>query len=58
MNTSAPSPNIIIRNLMKKFGRNKLFVEGEIQLKKKEMFRICINKFVNSFKGRMLCTPA
>jgi hypothetical protein len=28
MNISATSPNIIIRNLMKKFGRNKLFVES------------------------------
>lgn len=34
MNTSAASPNIIIRNLMKKFGRNKLFVESEIQTKR------------------------
>jgi hypothetical protein len=30
MSVNAASPNIIIRNLMKKFGRNKLFVEGEI----------------------------
>lgn len=35
MNTSATSPNMIIRNLMKKFGRNKLFVQSEINTKRK-----------------------
>lgn len=28
MNSNAHSPNIIIRNMMKKFGRNRLFVES------------------------------
>lgn len=56
MNTSAASPNIIIRNLMKKFGRNKLFVEGEIQTKRKEMLKISINKFINAFEGKTLCS--
>jgi hypothetical protein len=56
MNTSASSPNIIIRNLMKKFGRNKLFVESEIQAKRKEMFRTSINKFISAFEGKTLCS--
>lgn len=56
MNTSASSPNIIIRNLMKKFGRNKLFVESEIHLKRREMFRISINKFIHAFEGKTLCS--
>jgi hypothetical protein len=56
MNTSAISPNIIIRNLMKKFGRNKLFVETEIQAKRKEMFKTSVTKFVNAFEGKTLCS--
>lgn len=30
MNQSAVEPNLIIRNMMKRFGRNKLFVERVI----------------------------
>lgn len=57
MNTSAVSPNIIIRNLMKKFGRNKLFVEGEIQAKRKEIFKTSISKFISAFEGKTICSP-
>lgn len=56
MNTSATSPNIIIRNLMKKFGRNKLFVENEIQAKRKEMFKTSMAKFITAFEGKTLCS--
>jgi hypothetical protein len=57
MNTSAVSPNIVIRNLMKKFGRNKLFVESEIQAIRKEMFKTSINKFISAFEGKTICSP-
>jgi hypothetical protein len=56
MNTNASATNIIIRNLMKKFGRNKLFVESEILEKRKEMFLTSIKKFVSAFEGKTLCS--
>jgi len=49
MNKTSEWPNIIIRNMMKKFGRNKLFVESEIKEKKKQIFAICVGKFVKAF---------
>lgn len=56
MNTSASATNIVIRNLMKKFGRNKLFVESEILEKRKEIFFTSINKFISAFEGKTLCS--
>ena len=56
MNTSAVSPNIIIRNLMKKFGRNKLFVDSEIQSKREDMFKISRRKFISGFEGKSICS--
>jgi len=41
---------------MKKFGRNKLFVESEINTKRKEMFKTSVAKFIEAFEGKTLCS--
>ncbi len=41
---------------MKKFGRNKLFVESEIHTKRKEMFKTSVTKFITAFEGKTLCS--